>query len=144
MGEIPLPLWLTFGDFLAGTPVREVRHWCGRKAARANRERLLSGRPMERITTDDVVSVLTAACGRCSYCGSLAVQMAPVHPETRKPMPWGHVGRRIGSLDHVVARVEGGSNSVSNLRWSCHWCNTWPGERIHGATDHGAIQPVSI
>lgn len=141
MTEPPLPLWLTFEDFLAGTPTQEVRRWCSRKAARANRERLLSGRPTERITTDDVVSVLTAARGRCSYCGSLAVQAAPVHPETRKPLPWAHVGRRIGSLDHVVARIDGGPNANGNLRWSCHWCNTWPSERIPGAKDHGAIQP---
>lgn len=144
MAEVPLPLWLTFGDFLAGAPVEEVRRWCGRKAARANRERLMSGRPTARITADDVVAVLTAACGRCSYCGSLAVQGAPVHPETRKPMPWGHIGRRIGSLDHVVALVAGGSNTVGNLRWCCHWCNTWPSERVRGAADHGAVQLASF
>lgn len=144
MTEVPLPLWPTFEAFLAGTPMREIRHWCSRKAKRANRERLLSGRPTERISTEDVVSVLTAACGRCSYCGSLAVQAAPMHPETRKPMPWGHIGRRIGSLDHIVARIDGGSNSVNNLCWSCHWCNTWPSERIPGATDHGAIRLASM
>lgn len=139
--EVPPPLWRTFEDFLAGTPMREIRFWCGRKAVRANRVRLMSGRPTERITTDDVVSVLTAARGRCSHCGSLAVEGAPMHPETRKPMPWGHIGRRIGSLDHIISRFDGGPNTVNNLHWSCHWCNTWISERIPGANDHGAIQP---
>lgn len=139
--ETPPPLWRTFEDFLAGAPMREIRYWCSRKAVRANRERLMSGRPKERITTNDVVSVMTDACGRCSHCGSLAVQGAPMHPETRKPMPWAHIGRRIGSLDHLLSRFDGGPNTVDNLRWSCHWCNTWPSERILGATDHGAIQP---
>lgn len=139
--EVPPPLWRTFEDFLAGTPMRDIRYWCGRKAVRANRDRLMSGRPKERITTDDVVSVLTGARGRCSHCGSLAVEGAPMHQETRKPLPWAHIGRRIGSLDHFVARIDGGPNTIDNLRWSCHWCNTWPSERIPGATDHGAIQP---
>ncbi|MDQ0791940.1 HNH endonuclease [Streptomyces sp. B1I3] len=143
MDEIPQPLWLSFEDFLVGTPMREIRLWCSRKAIRANRGRLLSGHPTGRITTDDVVAVLTAARGRCRYCGSLAVQAAPTHPVSRKPMPWGHIGRRIGSLDHVVARIDGGRNSVGNLCWCCHWCNTWPSERIPGAADHGAVQPIS-
>lgn len=139
--EVPPPLWRTFEDFLAGTPMREIRHWCSRKAVRANRPRLLSGRPSERINTDDVVSILLAARGRCAHCGSLAVERAPMHPETRKPLPWAHVGRRIGGLDHVMARFDGGPNTVDNLVWCCHWCNTWPDERISGAKDCGAIQP---
>lgn len=85
--------------------------------------------------------MLTAAPGRCSYCGSLAVEGAPICQETRKPLPWAHIGRRIGSLDHVVAWIDGGPNTNDNLRWSCHWCNTWPSERIPGAKDQGAIQP---
>jgi hypothetical protein len=138
--EVPPPLWRTFEDFLAGVPTREIRYWCGRKAVRANRERLMSGRPKDRITTSDVVSVLTEARGRCSHCGSLAVEGAPMHPQTRKPLPWGHIGRRIGSLDHIVSRFGGGLNTAANLCWSCHWCNTWPSERIPGAADHGAIR----
>ncbi|WP_405883694.1 HNH endonuclease [Streptomyces sp. NBC_01384] len=137
----PPPLWRTFEDFLDGVPMRDIRYWCGRKAVRANRDRLMSGRPKERITTDDVVSVLTDARGRSSHCGSLAVAGAPMHQETRKPLAWAHIGRRIGSLDHFVARIDGGPNTIDNLRWSCHWCNTWPSERIPGAKDHGAIQP---
>lgn len=141
MTEIPLPLWLTFEAFLDGVPMREIRYWCGRKAERANRPRLMSGRPEQRITTDDVVSVLTTARGHCSYCGSLAVEGAPMCQETRRPLPWADIGRRIGSLDHVVARIDGGPNAIDNLRWCCYWCNAGPSERISGAMDHGAIQP---
>ncbi|TKA01994.1 hypothetical protein [Actinacidiphila oryziradicis] len=85
--EIPPPSFLTYEEFLAGTPLRDIRFWCSRKAVRANRERLMSGRPAEKITTDDVVAILTNARGRCAYCRSLAVQGAPKHPETRKPPP---------------------------------------------------------
>lgn len=140
--ELPPPKFLTYQDFLATVPLRDIRFWCGRKAVRANRARLLSGRPAERITTNDVVTILSRARGRCRYCGSLAVETAPMHPETRKPMPWGHIGRRIGSLDHIVSRIDGGANTLANLAWSCHWCNTWHSERVPGATDHGAIQGV--
>ncbi|WP_329368668.1 HNH endonuclease [Streptomyces sp. NBC_00669] len=139
--ETPPPLYVTYEEYRAAISLRDVRAWCGLKAKRANRGRLLSGRPVERISTEDVYSILVAARGRCSHCGSLAVEGAPVHPVTRKPAPWGHVGRRIGSLDHIVPRIEGGPNAMSNLRWSCHWCNTWPGERTPGAEDHGGIQP---
>src|SRR5688500_17717862 len=130
------PLFRTYEEFLAANPLREIRFWCSRKAVRANRPRLLSGRPAEKITTDDVVAVLTNARGRCTHCGSLAVERAPQHPDTRKPLPWAHIGRRIGSLDHIVPRIDGGTNTPSNLVWSCHWCNTWPSERTPGATDH--------
>ncbi|WP_443049285.1 hypothetical protein [Streptomyces sp. NBC_00316] len=40
-----------------------------------------------------------------------------------------------------MAWIDGGPNTNDNLRWSCHWCNTWPSERIPGAKDQGAIQP---
>jgi hypothetical protein len=63
-------------------------------------------------------------------------------PVTRKPLRWAHIGRRIGSLDHILSRFDGGLNTLANLAWSCHWCNTWVVERIPGATDHGAIQPL--
>src|SRR5919198_2039864 len=80
-----------------------------------------------------------AAKGRCCYCGSLAVEKRPVdHPDRR----WDHVGRRIGSLEHVVPVVEGGRNTVENLAWCCLWCNTWPSERTPGATDHGGFHPT--
>jgi hypothetical protein len=71
------------------------------------------------------------------YCGSLAVEHKP------KGAPWGHVGRRIGSLDHLIARIHGGTNTLDNLGWCCLWCNTWTSERRTGATDHGAVQASS-
>lgn len=138
--EPPPPLFLTYDAFRAGTPLVEVRRWCGLKAKRANRYRLLSGVPEEKVSTEDVYGILHAARGRCAHCGSLAVEGAPVDPVTRKPARWAHVGRRIGSLDHVVPRIDGGPNTVGNLRWCCHWCNTWPTERVPGATDRGAIR----
>ncbi len=55
INETPLPLFTTYEDYLAGTPKRDIRAWCGRKAARANRARLLSGKPSEKITVDDVI-----------------------------------------------------------------------------------------
>lgn len=140
--ELQAPQFLTYEEFLATTPLRDIRFWCSRKAVRANRPRLMSGSPAEKITTDDVVAILHGARGRCVHCGSLAVEGAPMHPETRKPLRWGHIGRRIGSLDHIVSRFDGGTNTPANLVWSCHWCNTWPSERTPGATDHGAIQPT--
>jgi hypothetical protein len=136
----PPPRFPTYDAYRAATPLREVRIWCGRKAKRANRARLLSGAPAGRISTSDVYDILHAAQGRCSYCGSLAVEGAPVDPATGKTLPWGHVGRRIGGLDHVVPRINGGLNAVANLCWCCHWCNTWPGERTPGALDHGAVR----
>lgn len=76
----PPPRFLTYDAYRAATPLREVRAWCGLKAKRANRVRLMSGRPEERITTDDVYGILHAARGRCSHCGSLAVEGRPSGP----------------------------------------------------------------
>lgn len=95
----------------------------------------MSGRPTERITADDVLAVLESAQGRCAHCGSLAVERRPSGQDGR-PLPWEAVGRRIGSLGHLTARVFGGSNTSGNLAWSCLWCNTWPQERTPGATGH--------
>jgi len=132
--------FLTYEEFFAATFLPDIRSWCGEKARRANRNRLMSGRPAEKVTTDEVPSILISSKGRCAYCGSLAVERTPKHPETRKPLPWGHIGRRIGSLDHIVSRFDGGTNTPANLAWSCRWCNTCPRERRHGASDHGAIR----
>jgi hypothetical protein len=99
----------------------------------------MSGAPDVFVTTDEVLSILTRARGRCHYCGSLAVENRPSN-EQGHPLPWEAVGRRIGSLSHIVSRVGGGSNSVDNLVWCCLWCNTWPNQRVPGALDYGAIQ----
>ena len=133
-GEPPPVVYTSWEDYLARTTPAERRRWCAAKAAKANSFRLMSGRPETTISADDVLAVLERAHGRCAYCGSLAV-------ERRPPGPWGNVGRRIGSLGHRVARFNGGPNTPANLAWCCMWCNTWPEERIEGATDHGGYFP---
>lgn len=131
--------------------------WCRIKARTANRPKLVSGRPANRITPWDVIDILIAAQGRCHHCGSLAVERRPSKPNGA-PLPWEAIGRRIGSLEHVVPLAgepiilglnEGthgavgmsigprGTNTVDNLVWACLWCNTWPDERVPGAIDHG-------
>lgn len=134
------PVYLSWEDFLDRTTPSQRMEWCRKKAAKANKRRLMSGVPDVRITGADVMAVLDLAKGRCGYCGSLAVENRPSTP-SGKPLPWGHVGRRVGSLSHRVARFNGGCNAPANLIWACLWCNTWPQERRLGASDHGGIQP---
>lgn len=136
--ETPKPAYSSWSDYLSSTSEAERRAWCSRKAKRANRERLMSGRPADRLAWRDVWLVVDAAQGRCMYCGSLAVEGRPSQPNGA-PAPWEQVGRRIGSLSHIVARVHGGANTAANIGWACLWCNTWPSERKPGATDRGAI-----
>lgn len=78
-----------------------------------------------------------------AHCGSLAVEKRP-STATGQPLPWDAVGRRIGSLGHRIARFNRGTNALSNLCWSCLWCNTWPDDRKRGATDHGGWHPETI
>jgi hypothetical protein len=100
----------------------------------------MSGARVTPTSVEAVLSVLITAEGRCHWCGSLAVEGRPSDSITGTPLPWTDVGRRIGSLDHIISRLDGGSNSIDNFAWACLWCNTWPAQRIKGATDHGAIQ----
>jgi hypothetical protein len=137
----PPPVVYSWSDFLAKTTRAARRAWCAAKAKKANAPRLMSGRPANRITPDDVLAILEAARGRCSHCGSLAVEKRPSNPDGSS-IVWESVGRRIGSLGHVISRFQGGPNTRENLAWSCLWCNTWPDERIHGARDHGGHFPV--
>jgi hypothetical protein len=136
VAQVPPPAHISWEDYLARTTPAERRRWCATKAAKANGPRLMSGRPETVISADDVLAVLEKARGRCAHCDSLAV-------ERRLPGVWGHVGRRIGSLGHRIARFNGGPNTPDNLDWCCMWCNTWPEERIKGATDHGGYFPTS-
>lgn len=129
------PQFMSWDDFLARTPISDIRRWCGSKATVANREKFMSGKPAERVSTQNVADILMAAKGRCRYCGSLCVEKMPRGS-------WSSVGRRIGSLGHDVARVNGGTNSLVNLSWCCLWCNVWPSERTSGATDHGAVREL--
>lgn len=134
------PKYTSWGDYLANTTPEERLRWCARKAKVANRDRLMSGKPDTKVTAAEVLAILTTAQGRCHHCQSLAVEGRPSNPANGAPLPWAPVGRRIGSLDHVVGRAFGGANTSSNLVWACLWCNTWDSERRPGATDHGAIQ----
>jgi hypothetical protein len=132
--------YLSWEDFLARTKAAEVMAWCRAKAKKANGTRLMSGEPDAQIAAKDVWAIMAAARGSCAYCGSLAVEKRPSTP-AGQPLPWEQVGRRIGSLSHVVSRFDGGTNTPGNLCWSCLWCNTWRGEGRLGATDHGGLQP---
>lgn len=134
------PVYTSWEDYLGRTTVSQRMLWCRKKAERANRKRLMSAEPDVKISGADVWALLEAARGRCEHCGSLAVETRP-STATGQPSPWEHVGRRIGSLGHRIARFNGGSNAPDNLCWSCLWCNTWPSERWLGATDHGGLQP---
>lgn len=133
------PAYRSWDDYLARTNRSDLMAWCRAKAKKANAPRLMSEAPGDRLTGQDVWAIMEAAQGRCAYCGSLAVEKRP-STSTGQPLPWEHVGRRIGSLSHVVSRFDGGSNAADNLCWSCLWCNTWPDERRRGATDHGGVQ----
>jgi hypothetical protein len=94
-------------------------------------------RPKPKITKDHVWAVMSEAQGRCVYCGSLAVEHAPVNADVGGLTGWAQIGRRIGSLDHVASR----ENHPDNLAWCCLWCNTWPQERRPLAADHGGFYP---
>lgn len=137
---VPDPVYASWDDYLARTTRQDRRRWCAVKVRTANRARLMSGCPAERITVDDVWAVLAKARGRCAYCGSLALEPRPTG-NGGAPLPWEHVGRRIGSLSHRRSRFEGGANTGENLVWSCLWCNTWPSERTPGASDRGGLHP---
>jgi hypothetical protein len=137
----PPPVYASWSAFLAATTPAERRSWCAIKVKTANRERLMSGMPEHRITMADVLAVLEKARGRCASCGSLAVERRPTARTGGVSVPWKHVGRRVGSLGHVVGRFHGGANTPDNLGWSCLWCNTWQPERTPGATDHGGYYP---
>jgi hypothetical protein len=134
------PVYTSWDDYLRRTTDPQRMLWCRKKAERANRKRLMSAEPDVKIRGADVWAVLEAARGQCEHCGSLAVETRP-STATGQPSPWEHVGRRIGSLGHRIARFNDGSNAPGNLCWSCLWCNTWPSERRIGATDHGGLQP---
>lgn len=136
--EVPEPKYKSFEEFIEKVQKSEIRKWCQSKAGKANKPRLLSGVPKHKITAPQVMDLLIAAKGRCCYCGSLCVEKAPT--KNGKLAPWGHIGRRIGSLEHKIRRIDNGDNTIDNFDWCCNWCNTWGDQRIPGATDHGGIQ----
>jgi hypothetical protein len=134
----PASGFTSWADYLERTAEAERLAWCARKAKTANRKRSPS-ETAAKLTAGDVWSVLEKARGRCVYCNSLALEPRPSGVDGR-PLPWDAVGRRIGSLEHLVMRVSGGLNAVENLAWSCLWCNDYVQYRIWGATDHGGLQ----
>jgi hypothetical protein len=136
----PEPIYLSFSDYFERTTYAKQMARCHAAAKKANRERLLSPLPKRPLVGADVWNLIEAARGRCSYCGSLAVESRPSKPNGA-PAPWAHVGRRIGSLEHRHWRALGGDNELTNLAWCCLWCNTWESERRAGALDHGGFHP---
>jgi hypothetical protein len=136
----PKPRYLSFDDYRSCVTNAELRKKFNTHAKKANRQRLFSDAPKERLSGSDVWEIFAAAEGRCAHCGSLAVEGRPSRADGA-PLPWEHIGRRIGSLEHLARRVDGGGNKLSNLVWACLWCNTWPEERRRGATDHGGFYP---
>jgi hypothetical protein len=93
------------------------------------------------LTGEIIWSVIESAKGRCHYCGSLAVESRPSHPSKGSPLRWASVGRRIGSLEHLVPYSDYRINRADNLAWACLWCNVHPEARNPGATDHGGCYP---
>src|SRR5262249_2181083 len=136
----------SWADFLARIPPSRLRQMCHARTKKANNPRYLQSPtgesvpcgPALRLRAADVWEVMVATRGRCVYCGSLCVETAPY--DGPKKLRWEHVGRRIGSLEHLQPRVFGGGNEKSNLAWACLWCNIHECERRRGATDHGGLQ----
>lgn len=134
----PDPVYGTWEEFITTVSDLEIRKWCASKSRVANRPRLMSGTQTVKVTAQIVYDILQSARGRCHYCGSLCVERAPLTRYGKRDT-WENVGRRIGSLGHVIALVNGGSNAVDNLCWCCMWCNVWTSERVRHANNHGGI-----
>lgn len=126
-------------DYLTRTTLAERRKMCTGRTNRVNERIQVRASDEPRVTGDDIWQLVETAEGRCVHCGSLCLQSPPHDPVTGKKLPWGYIGRRIGSVTHLVRSADGGSNGLSNLTWSCLWCNDWRCERVVGATDHGGI-----
>lgn len=137
-----LPQYTDWEHYLSTSIPADRRKMCAARTHKAN-GRIASEVPLRRLTADDVWGMIQTAQGRCVHCQSLCLQTLPYDPETKKKLPWAAIGRRIGSVTHLAPRMDGGSNELDNLAWSCLWCNTWLCERVPGATDHGAVTPTS-
>ena len=140
--EAPPPLYPSWRDYIERTTSRERLTWCREKAKKANRKRLLSNVPQYKLSAAEVWEAMLLNRGRCTYCGSLAVEKKPFDPALRERTPWAPVGRRVGTLGHKTSRFHGGDNHPDNICWACMWCNTWVSERKRGATDHGGLYPA--
>jgi hypothetical protein len=138
--DAPPPVFTSWADYLKRTTRSQRMVRCYAAAKKANRKRLLSRAPRFRLSGLDVWAVIEAARGRCVHCGSLAVETRPSAPNGA-PIAWAHVGRRVGSLEHVCSRISGGDNGLWNLAWACLWCNDHVAERRPNALDHGGFYP---
>jgi len=56
---------------------------------------------------------------KCAYCGK------------RMELEWGDTELAF-SIDHVLAKVRGGTNSIGNLTFACHSCNSAKGDKDAG------------
>ena len=139
----PAPLFTSWANYLLLTTPGERRAWCAKKAKGANRPRPMSGDALGAVSAAEVLEIMERSHGRCHHCGSLAVERRPSDPINGAPMPWAAVGRRIGSLEHLVNVVEGGTNDAANLAWCCLWCNTWDTERRTPARSSGTRSPTT-
>lgn len=63
---VPIRAYASWEDYLATTTETQRRKWCRMKAKKANRERLISGRPERRLTGYDVWEVIEEARGGAS------------------------------------------------------------------------------
>jgi hypothetical protein len=148
----PAPIYESWRDFLCKTPWPLLRRFCLDRARQANRPKfhregpgkgtVRSSNAEHRVEGYQVWRVMASAKGRCVHCGSLAVERQP--PDGR----WGRIGRRVGSLEHLVPLSRGGDNDSINLAWSCLWCNHLDRERerrkgltARGALDSGGFHP---
>jgi HNH endonuclease len=118
------------------------RHRClGCHIMARRREWAKTANPSEhQASGDDVWIVMIRARGRCVYCGSLCVEKRPLKANGTTAK-WRRIGRRIGSLEHLIPLSSGGTNDPSNLAWSCLWCNTNELARKKRAKDHGGFHP---
>jgi hypothetical protein len=106
------PIYRCWSHFLAKTSHAERMKKSRMKAKKANAVRLLSEAPEISVTAQEVWAIQEASEGRCFHCGSLAVEGRPSKPKTGAPLPWAQIGRRIGALDHLTTRFEGGGNDA--------------------------------
>lgn len=121
-GSLPEPLYASWEDYLEHTPEQTRRAWLRRKVSRANRVRLVGGRPEGRLRLADAVRLLEESRGRCAACGSLAVEPNP-RDGTGKPILGSMaLQHRVGTIDHWVPVLAGGGNHLDNPRWCCGRC----------------------
>lgn len=83
-----------------------------RLAYEKRRDRMRAAGPLPHSAVRDM---LNAASGQpCPECGNAMARWC---------------GRRVVSLDHIVAISKGGTNELSNLRAICNRCNARKGSR---------------